>query len=403
PLMLSAQATGAQIPVKTSGEWYIHLQAVGKDGGVSETVHAGPFYIDVAPPQAITPSLPEETAWVSDTQPPTFQWPAATDEASGLAGYRVYWGEAANGQSDTFVTANSFTPTEIMANGSSAVRYLRVAAEDNVGNVSEWQTVAIWQYDNIPPTGTLAIGSGGAEVRSLNVMLNISGSDQQGAITAMRFSSDNTRWSAWQPYQTTQFWQLANTPEKQAVQMQLRDEAGNISKTIVAEVVAVLNADNPTSASYELASSTFGMGGGTKSSTSYLVNGTSGQTHETGSASSSSYQVNSGYWADPDANCTAVSAATPAIEATASNQVKLSWSTVPNATSYNIYRSTNAPYFAPTTSYATANNSPWYDDNAIGTAGSNYFYIIRAVGSCGESGDSQRKGEFDFALQPGTP
>ncbi len=402
PLMLSAKATGAEIPVAASGVWYVHLRAMSKDGGVSETVHAGPFNIDLTPPQMVSASLPE-TSWVSNPQPPTFHWPAASDEASGLGGYRVYWGDDANGQSDALVTETSYTPSETMASSSSAVRYLRVAAEDAVGNVGEWQTVAVWRYDNLPPTGTLAVGSGGEEVRSLNVTLNISGSDQQGAITDMRFSSNGTLWSAWQPYQTTQFWQLANTPEKQAVYMQLRDGAGNVSKPITAEVVAVLNADNPTSSSYELASSTFGMGGGTKSSASYTVNGTSGQTHETGSASSPSYQVNSGYWVDPDTGCTAVSAAAPLIETTVSNQVKLSWASVPNATSYNIYRSTNAPYFTPSTLYDTANTSPWYDDGAIGTPSSNYFYIIRAVGSCGESVNSQRLGKFDFAIQPGSP
>ncbi|MCA9994625.1 MAG: M23 family metallopeptidase [Anaerolineales bacterium] len=402
PLMLSAKATGAEIPVAVSGAWYVHLRAMSKDGGVSETVHAGPFNIDLTPPQMTSVSLPE-TSWVSNPQPPTFHWSAASDEASGLGGYRVYWGDDANGQSDALVTETSYTPSETMASSSSSIRYLRVAAEDAVGNVGEWQTVAVWRYDNLPPIGTLAVGSGGEEVRSLNVTLNISGSDQQGAITDMRFSSNGTLWSAWQPYQTTQFWQLANTPEKQAVYMQLRDGAGNVSKPITAEVVAVLNADNPTSSSYELASSTFGMGGGTKSSASYTVNGTSGQTHETGSASSPSYQVNSGYWVDPDTGCTAVSAAAPLIETTVSNQVKLSWASVPNATSYNIYRSTNAPYFTPSTLYDTANTSPWYDDGAIGTPSSNYFYIIRAVGSCGESVNSQRLGKFDFAIQPGSP
>ena len=44
----------------------------------------------------------------------------------------------------------------------------------------------------------------------------------------------------------------------------------------------------------------------------------------------------------------------------------------------------------------------WADANAAGNPALNYTYIIRVRGACGESADSQRLGEFDFALTPGS-
>ena len=53
----------------------------------------------------------------------------------------------------------------------------------------------------------------------------------------------------------------------------------------------------PASASYRIARSAFGMGGGIKTSASYTVRGTSGQPYQTGLLQGTNYQVLSGFWA----------------------------------------------------------------------------------------------------------
>ena len=82
------------------------------------------------------------------------------------------------------------------------------------------------------------------------------------------------------------------------------------------------------------------------------------------------------------------------------NDVQLSWSS--SEPTANIYREANAPYFTPTSVYAN-DSSPWNDPDTgeIGNVAANYYYLLRATGSCGESGNSQRLGEFDFAIVPG--
>ncbi len=86
--------------------------------------------------------------------------------------------------------------------------------------------------------------------------------------------------------------------------------------------------------------------------------------------------------------------------------LNLAWATVPSASrGYNIYRSANQPYFTPTAPpYATSNNTNWQDPapNAVGDVANNYFYVVRAANNCAESIDSNRTGEFDFRLVPGS-
>lgn len=113
-----------------------------------------------------------------------------------MKGYYVYWGEDESGTSDTFIRETSFTPEETIAAGSAATRYLRVAALDGAGNQSAWQTAATWHYDNVAPTGTLTIGSGGEIVRSLHLTLNLAAEDADSAVSQMRFSTDGKEWTA---------------------------------------------------------------------------------------------------------------------------------------------------------------------------------------------------------------
>jgi hypothetical protein len=64
------------------------------------------------------------------------------------------------------------------------------------------------------------------------------------------------------------------------------------------EVIVQLNALRPASAHYVLVRSVFGTGGGPKTSASYAMRGTSGQTSGVDWRESSSYHLQSGYWGE---------------------------------------------------------------------------------------------------------
>jgi hypothetical protein len=85
---------------------------------------------------------------------------------------------------------------------------------------------------------------------------------------------------------------------------------------------------------------------------------------------------------------------------------RLSWSAVTGAETYNIYRD-SAPYFSPTPPpYATVlPPDTTYDDNgAVGDWTENHYYVMTVSCSSSMEGDiSNRVGEFDFELIPGTP
>ena len=178
----------------------------------------------------------------------------------------------------------------------ATVHYLRVAAGDPSRILSAWHTVGVWRYDPTPPHGSLTANDGVETIDTLYMTLNIDSTDEDSWVSEMRFSRDNQTWTEWEPCTPWMQWQLEDTPELQTIYAQVKDAAGNVSETMHASVRAVLDTPPPASPNYTLARSVFGMGGGRKTSTSYQVQGTSGQPFQTGRIAGASYQVQSGFW-----------------------------------------------------------------------------------------------------------
>jgi len=145
---------------------------------------------------------------------------------------------------------------------------------------------------------------------------------------------------------------------------------------------------------YDLSWSTVDGGGHTFSTGgAYTLGGTAGQP-DAGALSGGSYTLSGGFWL-----CVTAAVAAADIAASGAN-VTLTWTAgEPTA---NIYRSQDDPYFTPGAVYAGGVSSAWTDPGAAGNPAHNYTYIVRAQGGCGESADSQRLGEFDFTLVPGS-
>lgn len=265
---------------------------------------------ELAPPAPEPPAaLPDTTAptlaviandapWAADAAPPTFTWPAAVDEGSGVAGYRVYWGPDENGEAEALVSEPAYTPTPPNTSGGAAVTYLRVAPLDNAGNVGEWRTAGVWRYDAVAPAGAARI-YGGPIVPTLPVTLRLEAMDDHSGVAAMRFSADGQTWSDWEPYAAARPWQLADVAGPQTVYAQFRDAAGNLSAPVAATVTADLTLAPPASANYRIVRSVMGMGGGAKSSAGYRLLGTSGQPYQTAALQSSTYRLRPGYWGAP--------------------------------------------------------------------------------------------------------
>ena len=80
-------------------------------------------------------------------------------------------------------------------------------------------------------------------------------------------------------------------------------------------------------------------------------------------------------------------------------ECQLSWQPVLGASTYDLYRGTSA-YFTPGTAWHTvaAPDTSYIFPEGVGDPDVTYYFICRAVGSGGESGDSESVGEFEFLL-----
>jgi hypothetical protein len=102
--------------------------------GQQTTATYGPIGYDVTPPQSGAPSAPVTLAAGA---PATLNWNAAIDNASGVAGYRIYIGADPNGASDWF----SPTP-QVDAPALAPGDYsLRIQPIDYAGNAGAWTTI----------------------------------------------------------------------------------------------------------------------------------------------------------------------------------------------------------------------------------------------------------------------
>jgi len=127
---------------------------------------------------------------------------------------------------------------------------------------------------------------------------------------------------------------------------QFRAEAGNVLSTASAPGTADLILALPSSTNYRIIRSVFSMGGGAKSSASYLLRGTSGQAFATGPRASTSYRLNSGYWG---MNSSAVTPTpTPTATATRTPTSTVTNTPTPTVTGTIVWTQTPTPTLTPT-------------------------------------------------------
>ncbi|MFA5858981.1 MAG: N-acetylmuramoyl-L-alanine amidase [Elusimicrobiota bacterium] len=148
-----------------NGTYYWRISAVDGAENDSGWSTSRVFYIDQ--PDSLPPVNPTTcSAWSDETKAVSlpnniaqsistiayFEWAGASDLASGVYGYSVYWGTEPNGDPGTsnVQTDNTYKVTTPVANGS--VYYLRIRTRDNKGNWSAADTMYTFRY-NINATG----------------------------------------------------------------------------------------------------------------------------------------------------------------------------------------------------------------------------------------------------------
>ncbi len=302
-------ATWTPLPAGVrTGTWYLRARTRDKANNVSAWVTLFTFRYDNTPPTNPTTATHAanlaNNTWQRISSTPDFTWPAATDEGSGIQGYRLYWGSDSNGQASNLSNMTSYqSATPLCAADQACVGYLRILSVDNVNNeAAAWGALFTLKYDGLPPTLDLKVNNGVTYTTQTLVTLNLNGVDEHSGLREMRFSHDGVVWTPWEAYATEKIWQIpAIGRQSWPVYAQVRDAVGNESAVSHQDVYFEVNRQQPQSASYRLFDALNSAGVGSHTSNSYQGASTVGQVVDAARTSSDNYRITGGYQAGSQA------------------------------------------------------------------------------------------------------
>lgn len=110
-----------------------------------------------------------------------------------------------------------------------------VRFRDSVGNVSETVFDEII-LDSTPPSGSVIINNGDAFSTQTEVTLNITATDQIPVVD-MRFHTDETEWTEWEPFATERAWILSGVDGPKTVYVTFRDMLGNEADPVADTII----------------------------------------------------------------------------------------------------------------------------------------------------------------------
>jgi hypothetical protein len=201
------------------------------------TVDYGPVYIqrpiDTVKPNSSMTALPA----TSLPSPLPLSWSGSCG-INGIAGYDLQVRVGIDGQWTDVLTNSPATNTTYTA-VPNIPYYFRVRARDGAGHVEEWPSTydTFTMIDTESPTGTLVINNGALSTTFSGVRLALSGQDGSGTVAQMRFSSDGSAWSDWEPYADSKSWTLSNGDGLKTVHVQFKDGVGNASPPLSASII----------------------------------------------------------------------------------------------------------------------------------------------------------------------
>jgi uncharacterized membrane protein len=153
---------------------------------------------------------------------------AMSDATSGVYQMRIDPGSGTYGPWIAYAATQAIT-----LSGSDGLKTVNVQYSDNAGLIATLTDTIVLDAgapDTIPPTGAITINGAVAYTTSTAATLILSASDTGGSgLAEMRFSNDDSTWSAWEPYAPTTSWSLSAGDGAKTVYAQFRDGAGNAS------------------------------------------------------------------------------------------------------------------------------------------------------------------------------
>jgi len=149
---------------------------------------------------------------------------AATDDTSGV--YQVRCSNDGIWDTEPWeLPSQNKSWTLTLGDGTKTVYY---QIKDNAGLVSIMYSDIII-LDTAPPTGSITINERATYTTTTTVTLTLSATDATSGIAEMRFSNDNTTYTDWGSYASSQSWNLQDGDGAKTVYVQFRDHAGLIS------------------------------------------------------------------------------------------------------------------------------------------------------------------------------
>jgi PKD repeat protein len=214
---------------------------------------------------------------------------SATDNSGGTGVQQIWY--KLDGQEHTINGASTSVP--VSGDGTHIVYY---KAKDIAGNPESEKQLPV-RIDKTAPTGAMVINNNASVSNATLVYLNTTASDALSGLSQMRFRDSGGTWGSWQPFSSAALWQLPVASGQTAtVEAQFQDRAGNQSAVYSDSIPLNLYPARPDSSGYTLARSTFGVSGGSASSTGYKLGGTWGQPSAVSRMSSAGYRAQWGYW-----------------------------------------------------------------------------------------------------------
>lgn len=245
-------------PGGLNGSWYLHVKAVDDVGNASIESTTGSFVLDnTAPEVGFSPNgnggVYEQSTNVQLT----------IDGGNAFANYDVRYlispDETVGGDASGWPSTNNGL---IGLTGLSGVYYIHVRAVDQAGNETPARSQAFY-LDVEKPAGSVTIQE--EYTKASSVTIHLQATDNSDAPLEFRYRVNEDAWQEWLGFTPTETVQLGDWEGTQTIEVEYRDQAGNVSTPYSASIIR-----DTTSPSY--ASHTIDPEGWTNGSVTVTVN-----------------------------------------------------------------------------------------------------------------------------------
>lgn len=150
--------TSASLP--TGQSHYVHLRTCDTAGNCGNTLHRGPFWIDVTPPTLPTTLTSNPGSnWSSDNTI-DLSWSGATDEHSGMNGYSYLFTQTTEEPDQTIDMLHGSDPQTLTSPAlGDGYWFFRLVSIDKVGNRSASYLQRNFKIDTTAPVGLANVTS----------------------------------------------------------------------------------------------------------------------------------------------------------------------------------------------------------------------------------------------------